>query len=179
MQGGTTNIGGIEIPSVDPMFLAVVAVHVLIGLTAVVSGAIAMLSAKRAGRHPTAGTVYFWSLAGLALTATSLAVVRWSQDYHLFILGAFAFVSALWGRRARRERAPGWARKHILGMGLSYVLVLTAFYVDNGKSLPLWNRLPPITYWFIPAIVGMPFILHALLRHPLARRARGVDNLPS
>jgi uncharacterized membrane protein len=170
VQGGTTNIGGIEIPSVDPVFLSVVGVHVLIGVTAVVSGAIAMLSEKKAGRHPAAGTVYFWSLAALAFTATTLAVVRWSEDYHLFVLGAFAFVSALLGRRARRARAPGWARKHILGMGLSYVLMLTAFYVDNGKSLPLWNRLPPITYWFIPAAVGVPIILYALLRHPLARR---------
>src|SRR5713226_5732494 len=44
----------------------------------------------------------------------------------------------------RGEEAPRWARFHIVGMGLSYVLLLTAFYVDNGKNLPLWNRLPPI-----------------------------------
>jgi hypothetical protein len=54
-------------------------------------------------------------------------------------------------------------------MGLSYILLLTAFYVDNGKSLPLWKELPPIAYWLLPAAVGMPLIIHALLRHPLAR----------
>jgi hypothetical protein len=39
---------------------------------------------------------------------------------------------------------------HVNAMGLSYVLLLTAFYVDNGKNLPLWRRLPPIAYWVIP-----------------------------
>jgi hypothetical protein len=55
-------------------------------------------------------------------------------------------------------------------MGLSYVLLLTAFYVDNGKSLPLWNALPPWAFWVLPLAIGTPFIIHALVRHPLARR---------
>ena len=169
MQDGTTRIGGIEIPSTDPIFLTIVFVHVLIGMAAVVSGAIAMLSIKRAGRHPTAGTFYFWCLAALASTATVLAIVRWAEDYHLFILGALAFLSAYVGRRARRGRWRAWARYHVLGMGLSYVFMLTAFYVDNGRNLPLWNRLPTIAHWVLPAVVGIPIILHALWRHPVVR----------
>jgi hypothetical protein len=54
---GTTNIAGIEIPSTDPIFLAVVGVHILLGLAC--TGAIAMLSEKRAGRHPRYGTITF------------------------------------------------------------------------------------------------------------------------
>ena len=54
-------------------------------------------------------------------------------------------------------------------MGLSYILLLTAFYVDNGHSLPLWRDLPPITYWLIPGAIGIPLIGYGLLRHPLAR----------
>jgi hypothetical protein len=53
-------------------------------------------------------------------------------------------------------------------MGLSYVLLLTAFYVDNGKSLPLWRELPSIAYW-PPAAFGLPLIVYVLIRHPLAR----------
>jgi hypothetical protein len=52
-------------------------------------------------------------------------------------------------------------------MGLSYILMLTAFYVDNGKNLPLWKELPAITYWILPSAIGLPIIVHALLRHPL------------
>jgi len=54
-------------------------------------------------------------------------------------------------------------------MGMSYVLLLTAFYVDNGRNLPLWRELPPISFWLIPAAVGIPLIVRALLRHPLAQ----------
>ncbi|MGZ3352924.1 MAG: hypothetical protein ACXU89_28700, partial [Xanthobacteraceae bacterium] len=60
-------------------------------------------------------------------------------------------------------------RLHITGMGLSYVLMLIAFYVDNGKQLPLWKDLPDFTYWLVPLAVGVPLIVSALLRHPLAR----------
>jgi hypothetical protein len=55
-------------------------------------------------------------------------------------------------------------------MGLSYILLLTAFYVDNGHSLPLWTDLPSITYWLTHGAVGIPLIVLALLRHPQARR---------
>ena len=54
-------------------------------------------------------------------------------------------------------------------MGLSYILLLTAFYVDNGHSLPLWRDLPTIAYWLLPGTVGVPLIVYALLMHPLAR----------
>jgi hypothetical protein len=55
-------------------------------------------------------------------------------------------------------------------MGASYVLLLIAFYVDNGHSLPLWKELPPIAYWLLPAAIGIPLIVRALLWHPLARQ---------
>jgi hypothetical protein len=41
MAEGITNIAGIEIPSTDPIFLAVVGVHILLGLACTVTGAIA------------------------------------------------------------------------------------------------------------------------------------------
>jgi len=85
-----------------------------------------------------------------------------------------SFIAGSIGRLARRQRWQGWARWHITGMGLSYILLLTAFYVDNGKSLPLWRDLPTIAFWLLPAAVGVPVLLHALLRHPLAR-SRGLN----
>ena len=55
-------------------------------------------------------------------------------------------------------------------MGLSYILMVTAFYVDNGKNLPLWRELPQIAFWLLPAAIGIPLIVRALVRHPLARQ---------
>jgi hypothetical protein len=113
-----------------------------------------MLSKKARGRHPTFGTIYYWSLTAVAVSATALAVAHWTDDYQLFVIGVLSFTSATAGRAARRQRREHWARFHIVGMGLSYVLLLTAFYVDNGKSLPLWRELPSITYWVLPSVVG-------------------------
>jgi hypothetical protein len=169
MTGTSVTVAGIEIPSTDPVFLAIVAVHVLFGLACTITGIIAMLSPKRSGRHPLFGTTYYWCLLGVFLTASALAAVRWAEDYHLFILGALAFAAASLGRMARRNRWSQWVKLHITGMGTSYILLLTAFYVDNGKSLPLWRDLPSITYWLLPAAIGIPVVVRALLLHPLAR----------
>ena len=109
-----------------------------------------MLSQKRPGRYPRYGTIYFWCLAGIFLTSTSLAAVRWAEDYHLFILGALSFAAAFLGRQARRRRWRYWIRLHITGMGASYVLLLIAFYVDNGKQLPIWQKLPHFTFGCCP-----------------------------
>jgi len=53
-----TVVLGIPIPSTSPTFLTIVGLHVAVGLVCVVAGAIAMLSPKRSGRHPTFGTIY-------------------------------------------------------------------------------------------------------------------------
>jgi hypothetical protein len=98
-----------------------------------------------------------------------LSAMRWRENYHLFMLGTLAFAAAICAREAVRRRGRHWATVHITGMGASYTLLLTAFYVDNGKSLPLWKELPSLAYWILPAAVGIPLIVRALLRHPLAR----------
>ena len=51
-----------------------------------------------------------------------------------------------------------------IGMGGSYIALLTGFYVDNGPFLPLWDRLPHWTYWLLPSLLGIPLIWRALHR---------------
>ena len=68
------------------------------------------------------------------VSSTGLSVVRWAEDYHLFILGLLALVAASLGRTARRRRWPGWVRLHITGMGLSYILLLTAFSSTTARA---------------------------------------------
>ena len=111
---------GIPIPSSSPVFLAIVAVHVAVGLACVIAGLVAMLSAKRPGRHPVAGTTYYWSLAVVFASMSVLSAMRWSDDAHLFFLGALSFIAASVGRLARRVRWRGWLQHHIVGMGSSY-----------------------------------------------------------
>lgn len=174
MAEGITVVAGIPIPSTSPVFLTVVSFHVLFGLACVGTGAAAMLSRKGRGRHSTFGTIYFWGLVAVFASSTGLAIVRWAENYPLFILGALSMTAACFGREAMRRRWPAWVRLHIAGMGGSYVLLLTAFYVDNGKNLPLWRELPQIAFWLLPSVVGLPIIAYALLRHPLVRRTSGL-----
>jgi len=101
MATSSTVVLGIVIPSADPIFLSVVGAHVLLGLGCVVSGVAAMLATKGRGYHSTFGTMYYWFMCGTFLTMATLAFMRWSEDYVLFVLGAMAFVLVALGRFAR------------------------------------------------------------------------------
>jgi hypothetical protein len=163
---------GTEVGSTAPVFLAFLAIHVLAGITAVVSGAIAAIARKGSPRHIRAGRWYYRAITVVFTTATVLAAMRWRQDYYLFILGAIAFTAATVGYQHRRRHRPG-DTGHIAGMGTAYVTMLTAFYVDNGPHLPLWDRLPRLSFWLLPSVIGAPIIARAIVR---ARRARGPGN---
>ena len=172
MSDPTTVIAGIVIPSTSPLFLTVVAMHVLVALICVVTGLIAMLSPKRFGRHPRFGSTYYWFLSAVFATATILSVMRWEEDKALFVLAVISFATGTLGRAALRGRWRHWARLHIAGMGASYIFLLIAFYVDNGKNLPVWRDLPAVSYWLIPLMVGTPIVIGALLFHPLAAQGQ-------
>jgi uncharacterized membrane protein len=173
MEGDSTTIAGIVIPSTDPAFLVVVVgVHIPLGIACVITGAAAMLSRKGRRRHSTLGTIYFWCLLTLFISATFLSIMRWSENYHLFLLGAASFGCAWFGRSALRSRLQNWVRLHISGMSSSYVVMLIAFYVDNGKQLPVWKDLPHFTYWLLPVMVASPLIAWALFSHPLVQARR-------
>ena len=167
-----TVVGGLPLPSSTPLFLAIVALHVFAGLVCVIAGALAMLSRKQSGRHPLTGTVYYGALAIVFATMAVIAIARWADDYHLFVLGALSFLSATVGRTARQRLWRYWARIHMTCMGVSYILLITAFYVDNGRQLPLWRELPQTAFWVLPSLIGAPILLNAFFRHPLIRRNR-------
>jgi len=168
-------IFGDQVGSTAPVFLAFLAVHVLAGLTAVVTGATAALVRKGSPRHIRAGRWFYRAITIVFATATVLAALRWRQDYYLFIIGAVAFTAATVGYLHRRRHRPGDSG-HIVGMGASYVAMLTAFYVDNGPHLPLWDRLPTVAFWLLPAAIGAPIIARAVIRAKHARAGSAIGH---
>src|SRR2546423_4496644 len=132
------------------MLAGALAVHVAAGLTAVVAGALAATARKRPGRHPRAGRVYLGALVIVVATATLLAAIRWREDAHLFAIAVVAAVLGGYGYRVRRRRRPGWPVRHAVGMGGSYIALLTAFYVDNRPVLPVSDPPPPLSLWPLP-----------------------------
>lgn len=168
---------GLRIPAAGPGFLAALAVHVLAGLTCVVTGAVAATARKRPGRHPRWGTGYLYGLSVVFATAVVMSLLRWQHNRHLLGIALIAYGLGLAGRWAHRHRPPRWMVWHGIGMGGSYLALLTGFYVDNGPQLPLWDRLPHLAYWVLPTLVGTPVIWWALIHNgalgsprPVSRR---------
>jgi hypothetical protein len=120
---------------------------------------------RRRGTHTRFGSIYFWSLSVLFITSTGLAAMRWREDYYLFFLGALSFGVAVTGRTARRQRWKMPIDLHIVGMGVSYIAMLTAFYVDNGENLGPAGAPAPI----LTPIGSTPY---ALAHEDPCRRAR-------
>ena len=165
-----TNVLGIPVPSSGPLFIGIVVIHIFLGIICVGSGLVAMLSSKRRGSHTKFGNVYYISLLLIFITVLPLSIMRWPLNNHLLILGTMSFVSAYYGRRLARRPVGLWTRIHTILMGASYILLLTAFYVDNGKNLPVWNLLPQYSFWIIPSAIGIPILLYTLFNHPLNKR---------
>jgi uncharacterized protein (DUF983 family) len=167
MMTASRILGG-QVGSTAPVFLAFLVIHVIAGLTAVITGALAALVRKGSPRHIRAGRWFYRAITVVFATATALAVMRWRQDYYLFIIGAVAFTAATIGYQHRRRHRPG-DTGHIIGMGIGYTAMLTAFYVDNGPHLPLWDHLPTLVFWLLPSVIAAPIIARAVSR---ARRRR-------
>jgi hypothetical protein len=158
------DVFGLPIPDAGPVFAIALTVHIAAGLTAVIAGGLAATATKRPGRHPKAGRAYLVALAFIFATAAIMSTIRWREDAHLFAIACVAAGLGLFGWRARRRQRPGWPTRHAIGMGGSYIALLTGFYVDNGPFLPLWNRLPHPSYWLLPSLIGVPLIWWALRR---------------
>jgi threonine/homoserine/homoserine lactone efflux protein len=67
---------GTEVGSTTPAFLAFLAFHVLAGVTAVISGAIAAVARRGSLRHVRAGRLYYRAVTVVFITAIVLAAMR-------------------------------------------------------------------------------------------------------
>ena len=157
------NILGFEISSDSRVFLTVLSFHVLAALGSVVTGIIAMLSPKRSGRHPRFGTIYYWCLTVVFMSATVLAAMRWSDDAYLFSLGAASFS----GRNRRTCRPTRTMARVGTNSYLEDGIVLhhNAHRISHGQ----WQKLAGLEgpserglYWLIPSAVGVPLIVRAV-----------------
>jgi hypothetical protein len=171
-------VGGIVVPDAGRVFLAVLAVHVVAGATAVVALVLAATAAKRPGRHPRAGAVYLVAIGAVFVTAAAMAVVRWGHDWHLLAIATVAagLAGLGWWARRRRFRFRRWTAWHGSAMAGSAVALFAGFYVDNGPQLPLWDRLPHPLYWLLPIAVGLPLTWRALVRNGAVRSLRARHN---
>lgn len=159
-------------------FFPILRVHILAGLVCVVTEILTLGCEKRAGLHPICGTIYHWGLAALVISAAFLAAAHWANDRVLLAVGAISFGASSMGRMARRRHWKAWVSTHITCMGGSFIAMLTAFLVEEGKSLPGLSGLPRLTYWFVPALVAAPLIIRALVCHHLFELLSNQQEVP-
>jgi len=157
-------------------FFLPLVVHALAALTTGVTGVIAFSRPKRSVRHPKWGVRYLWAYTVVFLTAIILSVQHWPTDAYLVVLATIGYGAALGGYGARRFRLEPmvrrvlgnqWVVAHIVGMIGSYVVLWTAFYVDNAHLIPGLNALPPLTFWVLPSLISLPFVVLSLSRFAL------------
>ncbi len=106
-------------------------VHVLAGLTTVITGIVAFTMPKRRGRHPRWGERYLWAYTLVFLTATILSGERWSVDAYLFFIAVVGYGFALGGYTARRFRRARWMI-HLLGKN---------WVIDSAPGSPVQSAI--------------------------------------
>src|SRR5215470_1780395 len=152
-------------------FFLPLVVHALAGLTTGVTGVLAFRAPKRRGRHHLWGKSYLWAYTVVFLTATILSLQRMPADAYLLVLATLGYGLALIGYGARRFRqetivrrmlGKQWVVVHIIGVIGSYVVLWTAFYVDNAQLIPGLKELPTLTFWVLPTLIAFPFLVLSL-----------------
>ncbi len=95
--------------STAPSFLIV---HVLSGILALITGAIAIFSAKGKSLHRSAGRWYFWAMTVVFITALIIAGYRFNR--FLFMIAFLSYYSVFAGVRALKlkklhsQQKPAW-----------------------------------------------------------------------
>jgi hypothetical protein len=165
-------------------FFLPLVVHSPAGLTTGVTGVVAFSMPKHPGRHDRWGIRHVRAYTVAFLTANILSVQRWEADAYLFVLATIGYGFALGDYAARRfqgepmvRRLAGkqWVVAHLVGVIGSYVVLWTAFFVDNAHLIPGLNELPSLTFWVLPTMIALPFLVLSLSRFApkTVRHARG------
>jgi hypothetical protein len=134
----------------DTAIAALLLVHILAGVTALVVAPIAMVTAKGGPAHRRWGKVYFWMMAVVAITALPLGL--WRPNYFLMLVAVFSFYFAFRGyrvllrkhpERGDTARALDWGAAGATFLASAALVVLAVL-----KPSPLWVRLAPVAMVF-------------------------------
>jgi len=143
--------------------------HIIAGSFCLLTGAINLSVKKEKGCHTRIGKWYHGGYFVVFITSVGMAIINWSESAYLFYIALFSYSLALFGYLAGKQRWRNWLTMHISGMAGSYIGIITAVLVVNGMDIPLINQIPSLLLWFVPTIIGTPFIFMVNRRHNPAK----------
>ncbi len=118
--------------------------HIVNGTVALVIAPLAMITVKGGLWHRRWGKIYFWAMAGVALSATVMCFIR--SGVFLLLVAIFSFYLALTGytvlRRKKPEDRPGlldWCAT--IAMLLAGIVFLATGALDADLGKERWLRL--------------------------------------
>jgi len=141
------------------VFSGFLVTHIVSGIVCLVSGIFAMSYKKRRGKHTLAGEIYHGSYVLVFISAVVMSIVHWEESAYLFYIAVFSYALAIMGYLAGKRRWKNWLGTHIGGMLGSYIGIVTATIVVNIPKVPVLNEIPVLIFWFLPTIIGTPFII--------------------
>ena len=129
------------------------ATHILFGTFALLSAAVATISAKGEKLHRFSGSVYFWSMTAIFVTAIPMSLI--THNIFLFLIAVFSFYLAFAGMRFAKNRTGlptlfDWLAVGLMiasGIGM-LLLSLVYYFSENTQYIVL------LVFGFLAILLG-------------------------
>jgi hypothetical protein len=116
----------------EKLYSPVLVLHIVTGFLALLCGILSVSSKKGARLHRFSGTVFFWSMLGVCLSALFICLLK--GNTFLLLIGGFSFYMAYTGFRAVKEKSllPNWMDKLVMVMA-----AITTFFMLASMNMIL------------------------------------------
>ena len=152
------------------VFSVVRGIHIFFGSIALFVAPAAMLTRKGGLWHRRWGKIYFWSMAGVALTAVIMSLIR--SGLFFLLIALFSFYLAFTGYRILYRKTPQQRPKAIDWTAISIVLAGSLSLIVYGIFLTLTSSLGTVAIVF--GAIGVFFgvtDLRSFLHPPTEKQA--------
>lgn len=121
-------------------YIILLTVHIIAGFSALTAAAVATMSKSLDAAHRwhvVSGTVFFWGMVVIFLTAIPMSIIR--PHIFLFLIAILSFYFALAGwryatNRRGRPRPLDWISASVMALAAAIMLAYGAFLLSGGKS---------------------------------------------
>jgi len=129
------------------------AIHIVFGSIALFVAPAAMLTRKGGLWHRRWGKIYFWSMAGVAVTALAMSFIR--SGLFFLLLALFSFYLAFSGYRILYRKTPQQRPAGVDWAGVAIVLLGSLSLVVYGVYLMVTSSIGTVAIVF--GIIGLYF----------------------